>query len=176
MRLEPFLFPVYGWPLVHRVFYGAGLVLYDLLGAARDGGRAHHLDAEAVARARSAHPPAGLRGGITYHDGVEDDARLALAVARTAIEHGGVAVTRVRATELLGGTAARRPSGVEGVVGQDLVRGERARGPRPTRHRCHRGLAGPPRHALGEVGLQLVPSRGSAPLVRARRDCRSRRA
>ena len=44
VRLERFLFPVYGWPLVHRVFMGAGLTLYDLLGAARDGGCAHQKE------------------------------------------------------------------------------------------------------------------------------------
>jgi glycerol-3-phosphate dehydrogenase len=49
VRLERFLFPVYGPPLVQRAFMGAGLTLYDLLGAARDGGRSHHLDAGAVA-------------------------------------------------------------------------------------------------------------------------------
>src|SRR5512132_787730 len=49
VRLEPFLFPLYGNALT-RPFYGSGLTLYDLLGAARDGGRHRHLGrAEAVA-------------------------------------------------------------------------------------------------------------------------------
>jgi glycerol-3-phosphate dehydrogenase len=42
-----------------------------------------------------------LRGALLYHDGMEDDARLTLAVARTAVElyrDAAVAVTRVRAT------------------------------------------------------------------------------
>src|SRR3989337_2491768 len=33
VRLEPFLFPIFGWPLVHQGFYGSGLFLYDLLGS-----------------------------------------------------------------------------------------------------------------------------------------------
>jgi glycerol-3-phosphate dehydrogenase len=36
-----------------------------------------------------------------YRDGVEDDARLVIAVARTAIDRGGVIATRVRATGLV---------------------------------------------------------------------------
>ena len=32
VRLERFLFPVYGRPLVDRVYMGLGLTLYDLLG------------------------------------------------------------------------------------------------------------------------------------------------
>ncbi len=43
VRLEPFLFPVYGLPAFHRAFYGSGLLLYDLLGASRDGGFSEHL-------------------------------------------------------------------------------------------------------------------------------------
>ena len=55
VHLERFLFPVYGWPIVHRAMYSAGLTLYDLLGAARDGGRAHHLGAGAVAELHPVH-------------------------------------------------------------------------------------------------------------------------
>jgi glycerol-3-phosphate dehydrogenase len=114
VTLAPFLFPIYGLPLVHRAFYGAGLVLYDLLGAARDGGRSRHLGAGAVARLAPSIRREGLRGGIVYHDGVEDDARLALAVVRTAQQQGGTAVTRVRAEGLL--TDARgRVAGVRAV-------------------------------------------------------------
>ncbi len=38
----------------------------------------------------------GLRGAFVFHDAVEDDARFALAVARTAQAHGAVVLTRVR--------------------------------------------------------------------------------
>ena len=34
VTLEPFLFPIYGIPLLHQGFYGSGIFLYDLLGAA----------------------------------------------------------------------------------------------------------------------------------------------
>ena len=91
VRLEPFVFPVYGLPLLHRAFYGSGLVLYDLLGAARDGGRARHLDARATLKLVPQLRRQGLRGSVIYHDGVEDDARLALGVVRTALAHGGAA-------------------------------------------------------------------------------------
>ena len=43
VRLEPFLFPIYGIPLVHQAFYGSGIFLYDLLGSRKDGGFARHL-------------------------------------------------------------------------------------------------------------------------------------
>ncbi len=97
VTLEPFLFPIYGIPLLHQGFYGAGIFLYDLLGARRDGGFAKHLRPSSAIDYAPDLRRKGLTGGIMYHDGVEDDARLALAVLRTALAGGAVAATRVRA-------------------------------------------------------------------------------
>ena len=100
VRLESFLVPIYGSPL-QLPFIGAGLVLYGLLGAARDGHRPSYVR-PATARSRSPSlRSAGLRGGFTYDDGVEDDARFVVAVVRTAIEGGAVSLTRVRACGFL---------------------------------------------------------------------------
>ncbi len=104
VTLQPFLFPLYGPPVLPRLFYGAGLTFYDLLGAAADGGRSRHLGRGATLADAPALRPGGLRGAIRYHDGVEDDARLVIAVARTAIRQGATLATRVRATGLLTGT------------------------------------------------------------------------
>ena len=40
--------------------------------------------------------PQGLRGGTLYWDAQFDDARLAIAMARTAISHGGVVVNHTQ--------------------------------------------------------------------------------
>ncbi len=100
VSLEPQLFPVYGLPFIHKAFYDAGLTLYDILGARHDGGWHRRLgQAETLEIA----PPLrrrGLRGGLFYHDGMEDDARFTLAVLRTALatHPATLAVTRARAT------------------------------------------------------------------------------
>jgi len=99
VSLEPFLFPVYGIPIVHQAFYGAGIFLYDLLGSYRDGGFARHLRPSSVLDYAPKLKAKGLTGGIVYHDGVEDDARVTLAVLRTALAMGATAATRVRADE-----------------------------------------------------------------------------
>ena len=118
VRLEPLLFPIYGLPLLHRAFYGSGILLYDLLGSRREGGFADHLGRdEALEWTPSLHRD-GLRGGIVYHDGVEDDARYTLAVARTARSRGATAVTRVRATSLI-----ERGGRVRGLGVRDLASG-----------------------------------------------------
>src|SRR6476646_5293843 len=36
VRIEPFLFPLFGWPVATRVFYQTGMTLYDVLGARHD--------------------------------------------------------------------------------------------------------------------------------------------
>ena len=58
VTLEPFLFPIYGIPLVHQAFYGSGIFLYDLLGARRNGGFAA---TSAGRRARAGRPTCGAR-------------------------------------------------------------------------------------------------------------------
>ncbi len=97
VRLEPFLFPIYGWPLVHQGFYGAGIFLYDLLGSRQGAGFARHMRPAAALEFAPQLRPTGLQAGILYHDGVEDDARFTLAVVRSAIQRGAVVATRVRA-------------------------------------------------------------------------------
>ena len=157
VRLERFLFPVYGWPLVHRAFMGAGLTLYDLLGAARDGGRAHHLDADAVAELIPPIRRSGLRGGITYSDGVEDDARYNIAVARTAIEAGATAVTRARAERLLIDADGQ----VHGVRVRDLLGGNELEARAGHVIDATGVWLGHPEARLGGSTMKLVPSRGT---------------
>ena len=102
VTLQPLLFPIYGIPYLSKAFYDAGLTLYDLLGSRHDGGWHRRLNArETLAIAPSLHAE-GLRGGLLYHDGMEDDARFTLAVLRTALatDAAPVAVTRVQATGL----------------------------------------------------------------------------
>jgi glycerol-3-phosphate dehydrogenase len=113
VHLETFAVPIHGSPL--RVPYmGAGLILYGMLGA----GFPSYLP---PGKARTQIPslrPERFRGLVTYRDGVEDDARLVVAVCRTAIERGAVAATRVRATGLV-----RRDGRVVGVEAVDELTG-----------------------------------------------------
>src|SRR4029078_5050588 len=101
VTIEPLLFPLFGLPVVTRAFYQAGMTLYDVLGARTDGGWHLHLSVPDVL----AHTPAmrreRLRGVLMFHDGVEDDARDTLAVARSAREDGATIVTRTTAESLI---------------------------------------------------------------------------
>jgi len=107
--LEPQLFPIYGIPFLHKAFYDAGLTLYDILGARHDGGWHRRLDPAQTLEIAPALRREGLRGGLLYHDGMEDDARFTLAVLRTALatDAAPLAATRMRAFR----SNARSPSG-----------------------------------------------------------------
>jgi len=120
VRLAPFLFPVFGTPL-HRPFYATGLTLYDMLGASGDGGPHRFVGVEQALELAPALRRERLRGGFLYHDGVEDDARFALAVARTARSIGGVVLTRAEAVEVL-----REGERVSGVRVRDRLSGDEA--------------------------------------------------
>ena len=89
VRIEPLLFPIYGIPYASKAFYDAGLTLYDILGARHDGGWHRRLSMAETLELAPTLRHEGLRGGLVYHDGIEDDARYTLAVARTAIAAGG---------------------------------------------------------------------------------------
>ena len=88
-----FVTPAYRW--FDLPFYGSGLKLYDLLAGSSSIGRTRILNA---AKTRDLVPgiqPKELKGSIVYYDGQFDDARLALALARTAEDHGAVVLNYV---------------------------------------------------------------------------------
>ena len=78
----------------------AGLVLYDLLGGFdRPGSRHRRISVDELRSDIPNLKTEGLRSGFVYSDAQTDDARLVLAIARTAVDQfGAVAVNRVKAT------------------------------------------------------------------------------
>lgn len=88
-------------PVVERMYIGAGMLLYDLFARAgrTSPGMPFHRH---FSRAKLQRIAPGLKrdaflGGLGYWDGQVDDARLVLALARTAADHGAAAASRVRA-------------------------------------------------------------------------------
>ena len=118
----PFLLPLYGargaW--LERWMYGGGLALYDLLAGGAGYGRAEHLAAAAALEAQPGLRHESLAGAIRYWDGQFDDARLALALARTAIGAGAIAINHCPVVALLH-DAGR----IAGVVAEDRELGRR---------------------------------------------------
>ena len=95
----PFLLPAYTW--IDIPFYGIGLKIYDLLSGKSTMGPTHILGAKSTQQRLPNIATKGLRGSILYHDGQFDDARLALALARTAEDHGATVLNYARVTSLI---------------------------------------------------------------------------
>ncbi len=95
----PFVMPSYHW--WQTPFYGAGLKLYDALAGKAGLGDTEFLNRRETLALLPGIAPDGLSGGVKYWDGQFDDARLALALARTAATRGALLLNYCAATELI---------------------------------------------------------------------------
>jgi glycerol-3-phosphate dehydrogenase len=95
----PFVMPSY--KLWETPFYGIGLKMYDALAGKAGLGKTEFLSRSRALQYLPTLRTAGLQGGVKYWDGQFDDARLALALARTAVERGALLVNYCPATGLL---------------------------------------------------------------------------
>ncbi|HSH88473.1 MAG TPA: glycerol-3-phosphate dehydrogenase/oxidase [Ramlibacter sp.] len=95
----PFVMPSYKfW---ETPFYGTGLKMYDALAGKAGLGDTEFLNRGQTLKCLPTALPTGLKGGVKYWDGQFDDARLALALARTAVAKGALVVNYCAATALI---------------------------------------------------------------------------
>lgn len=112
-----FVMPSYNW--WERGFYGMGLKMYDALAGRRGLGGTQFLSVAQTLAQLPTLRREGLTGGVKYWDGQFDDARLAVALARTAHAQGACIVNHCRVVSLL-----RDAGQLRGLVAQDAERGE----------------------------------------------------
>lgn len=95
----PFVMPAYScW---EKPFYGTGLALYDALAGSEGLGKTRFLSSRELLQYLPGVRQSRLKGGVRYWDGQFDDARLALALARTAAAQGALVVNYCPVDELL---------------------------------------------------------------------------
>ena len=112
----PFIVPTYDW--WEGPFYGVGLRLYDMLAGKHGFGPSVNLSpAETVDRIPQIETD-GLRGGVQYHDGQFDDARLLINLAQTAADEGATVLNYAAVKELV-----KADGLVAGVVVADQLTG-----------------------------------------------------
>jgi glycerol-3-phosphate dehydrogenase len=95
----PFVMPSYRW--WEAPFYGVGLKAYDLLAGKAGLGATEFLNTARTLTLLPTVNPQHLCGGVKYWDGQFDDARLALALARTAAANGALLLNYCEATGLI---------------------------------------------------------------------------
>jgi glycerol-3-phosphate dehydrogenase len=161
VRALPQLTPVYGrFPRPDALALGAGIRVGDAMRALSGTSRrrlpgARHISAEEVRLWIPAVKMAGLRGAILSWDGqLEDDARLVVALARTAAAHGARICTYCEVNALTG----------DGALARDTISGQQFE----VRARHVINATG----AWGSElvnGIELRPSKGAHVLVAAER-------
>jgi glycerol-3-phosphate dehydrogenase len=109
---QSFIVPNYEW--WDGPFYGAGMKVYDLLAGKLGLGPSKWLSREETLERIPTLEPEGLRGGVIYYDGQFDDARLAVNLAQTAVEHGAVVLNYMRVTDFI-----KSGDMIQGVVAVD---------------------------------------------------------
>jgi glycerol-3-phosphate dehydrogenase len=106
-----FIVPIYSW--WEGPFYGIGMKIYDRLAGKLGLSPSRVLTREETLKLIPTLEPAGLQRGVSYYDGQFDDSRLAVNLAQTIFDLGGVAinympvVSLVKEDELIAGAVIR---------------------------------------------------------------------
>lgn len=124
---QEFIIPVYN--LWDAIKYTIGLKLYDLLAGRLSMGKSYSINRENTLTRLPQIIRKGLKGGIVYHDGQFDDSRMALALAHSCVEQGGMVLNYFKVTGLLknengkinGVRAKEMASGNEFTIKANLV-------------------------------------------------------
>lgn len=97
---QPLAFVTPSYHCWEAPFYGIGLTMYDVLAGSAGLGRTRYLTVDKTLQHLPAAQTHGLTGGVQYWDGQFNDARMALAIGRTAAARGAVLLNYCEATDL----------------------------------------------------------------------------
>ncbi len=112
-----FVTPLYRWIDVPQVF--AGLKLYDLLAGKMGIGHSRFLSRREILKRFPAVKAKGLKAGVLYYDGQFNDARMAVALAMTARDHGAVVANHLEVIQL-----NKEQNKISSVTVKDQLSGE----------------------------------------------------
>lgn len=113
---KPFIVPCYG--LFEREYMRIGLGMYDGLAGEYGIGATEWLSVAETLKRLPGVKPDGLRGGVQFWDGQFDDARLVIALMRTAYAQGAVPLNYMKVTGM-----TRTNDGISSVTAQDVETG-----------------------------------------------------
>lgn len=118
INVQPFVIPSYSW--WNKLFYGAGLKIYDWMAGRYRFNKTSFLSKGKVMELLPNIKKKGLKGGVMYFDGQFDDARLAVNLAQTCAGQGGVVLNYMK----VGGLLKNEKGKIIGVKAQDMERGQ----------------------------------------------------
>jgi glycerol-3-phosphate dehydrogenase len=115
---QEFVIPVYTYWDVF--LYTVGLKFYDILAGRLSLGKSYFINRDKALLRLPQLKKEGLKGGVVYHDGQFDDSRMAVALAKTCADNGGLVLNYFKVT----GLSKNSKNKIEGVRGSDLISGE----------------------------------------------------
>ena len=118
VKNQSFIIPNYEW--WGGPFYTIGLKVYDMMAGKLGLGPSVHLTKQETLEALPTLKEEGLTGGVIYHDGQFDDARLSVNLAQTIIDYDGVAVNYTKVIGLL----KDKDGMICGVKAKDMIDGD----------------------------------------------------
>ena len=117
VKIQPFIVPCYS--LWQKIFYGAGLKIYNLLSAKYGFGKSKILSKKETLEKLPNIESENLRGGVLYFDGQFDDTRLLIDLVKTAVEQKATILNYAKVLEL-----TKRENKIDGVKFRDAETGE----------------------------------------------------
>jgi glycerol-3-phosphate dehydrogenase len=118
---QEFIIPVY--TVWDAFMYTVGLKFYDLLAGRLSMGKSYFINKKETVRRLPQLKPEGLKGGVVYHDGQFDDSRMALSIAHSCVENGGLVLNYFKVTGLLKSETGK----INGVAAKEIFSGEEFR-------------------------------------------------
>jgi len=98
VRNQTFIIPLYNW--FDAIKYTIGLKIYDWIAGNSSLGRAQFMSRKKTLDSLPNINSQKLIGGVVYHDGQFDDARLAINLAQTIFDEGGMAINYMKVAKL----------------------------------------------------------------------------
>ena len=113
VKNQTFIIPVFNW--WSKLKYTAGLKIYDWISGRLSLGPSVFISGKKVLEKLPGVISKNLFGGVFYHDGQFDDARLAINLAQTIFDNGGYGINYVKVIDLL-----KDNEKVSGVIAVDV--------------------------------------------------------
>jgi glycerol-3-phosphate dehydrogenase len=114
---QAFIVPNYDW--WEGPFYGIGMKVYDMLAGKLGMRPSRNLSVREVLKRIPTLEPKGLKGGVIYYDGQFDDSRLAVNMAQTVSDYGGIPLNYMEVVSL-----QKTKRTIAGVTAKDVETGK----------------------------------------------------
>jgi glycerol-3-phosphate dehydrogenase len=115
---QEFVVPVYTFR--DAVIYTVGMKFYDILAGRLSTGKSYFINRENTINRLPLLKSEGLKGGVVYHDGQFDDARMTIALAKACIDRGGLVLNYFKVIGLLKNETGK----INGVTVKNLTSGK----------------------------------------------------